>query len=215
MIALENMVYGVVVDADVILMDVRADRYHALVGAIEESGRPTAGETTGSGLVPEAAAALIDAGLMALGPGRGFTEISRPVAVLDLDESVVSRPRLRDCVDLAGAMVTAWWRLRRGLPCRSHHSARPPASEGTRCGARAAVDALRRARLFVPTPRRCLPAALIASVFLARRGVRAQIVFGVRSHPFEAHCWIEYDGIVLDDDLARVSAYHPIVVGQP
>jgi hypothetical protein len=74
---------------------------------------------------------------------------------------------------------------------------------------------LRRVRLFIPTPRRCLPASLITAVFLARRGVTTQIVFGVRSYPFEAHCWVEYDGFVVDDDLDKVCAFLPIVVGHP
>ncbi|MDQ0839215.1 lasso peptide biosynthesis B2 protein [Sphingomonas faeni] len=216
MIALSDLVYGVAIGTDLILLDVRADRYHALVGAIAAQDASMPEDVSEPAYIPEAAATLIDAGLMFEGAGRGLSRMHEPVrALLDPGHAPGGRPRIRECVDLLVAGATAWWRLRRGMPCRTHHSARPRSRTAGHVETMAAVEALERLKLFIPTPRRCLPASLIASLFLARRGVQAQIVFGVRSHPFEAHCWVEYDGMVLCDDIDRVSAYRPIVVGQP
>jgi hypothetical protein len=37
-------------------------------------------------------------------------------------------------------------------------------------------------------------------------------VFGVRTWPFHAHCWLQCDDVVLDDQADRVAAYAPILV---
>lgn len=37
-------------------------------------------------------------------------------------------------------------------------------------------------------------------------------VFGVSLYPFAAHCWVEYNGVVLNDHLERVAAFTPIYV---
>ena len=37
-------------------------------------------------------------------------------------------------------------------------------------------------------------------------------VFGVNLCPFSAHCWVEYNGIVLNDQFERVSAFTPIYI---
>ena len=59
---------------------------------------------------------------------------------------------------------------------------------------RAVVKVLR----FVPTDSRCLMRSLVLAGMLARRGIYAKIVIGVRSDPdFEAHAWVEVDGHAL------------------
>jgi hypothetical protein len=215
MIALSDLTFGVTIGSDVILLDARADRYHALVGAVAERAPVRSDGEVDQGLVPEAATALIEAGLATSGSGHGFTAIHGPDRALSPAEDVHRRSSLSDFIDLAAAVATAWWRLRRGLPCRSCHADRLPTGRSATGDVRDALSALRRLRLFIPTPRRCLPASLITAVFLVRRGVAVQIVFGVRSYPFEAHCWVEHDGVIVDDDLAKVSAFRPIMVGRP
>lgn len=81
------------------------------------------------------------------------------------------------------------------------------------------VDAARRLanvfqvlRTFVPKSGRCLPSSMMLLAFLRLHNVRAAWVFGVRTHPFEAHCWIECDGIVLNDSLEHVRWFTPILV---
>lgn len=215
MIALCPFVFGVVIDSDAILLDVQADRYHALVGAAV--GRDGSADLVriDQVLVPEAAEALIEAELARWGSGRGFSDLESPEQGLPPVADAGMRPTVLDGIDLVAALATTWWRMRRGLLCRSYGPGRAPAGPTSLIDLHLAVAALRRARLYIPTPRRCLPASLVTAMFLARRGFATQIVFGVRSYPFEAHCWVEHAGIVIDDTLDKVSAYRPIVVGQP
>lgn len=65
--------------------------------------------------------------------------------------------------------------------------------------------------LFFTAHDACLFRSLALIRFLALHGVSADWVFGVCYCPFLAHCWIELDGVVLNDFLDNVSAYRPIL----
>ncbi len=58
----------------------------------------------------------------------------------------------------------------------------------------------------------CLFDSLALVLFLARHGVSAKWVFAVREDPFDAHCWVQTDTIILNDFADRVAAYTPIMV---
>lgn len=66
-------------------------------------------------------------------------------------------------------------------------------------------------RPFYPRDYACMFEALALLRHLAVRGLRATWMFGVRGAPFSAHCWLEHDGIVLNDDPDVVRAYTPIM----
>jgi hypothetical protein len=36
-------------------------------------------------------------------------------------------------------------------------------------------------------------------------------VFGVRTWPFHAHCWLQVEDVVLDDHHERIGAYTPLM----
>jgi hypothetical protein len=57
----------------------------------------------------------------------------------------------------------------------------------------------------------CLFDALSLSEFLAGYGVFPSWVFGVQARPFAAHCWLQLDGIVLNDTVDHVKRYTPIM----
>jgi hypothetical protein len=72
---------------------------------------------------------------------------------------------------------------------------------------RAAMLLLRR----LPTDSRCLVRSLAVSGMLARRGIPAQLVLGVRpdsSDPFMAHAWVEHGGecVLPDEGFERLHA---------
>jgi hypothetical protein len=58
----------------------------------------------------------------------------------------------------------------------------------------------------------CLFDALSLSEFLAGYGLFPNWVFGVQSRPFAAHCWLQLDGVVLNDTIDHVQRYTPIMV---
>jgi Transglutaminase-like superfamily len=69
-----------------------------------------------------------------------------------------------------------------------------------------------RLRLFYPRPYLCLFDSLALIHFLARFDLYPDWVFAVRADPFEAHCWVQADAVVLNDTVERVASLHPIMV---
>ena len=65
---------------------------------------------------------------------------------------------------------------------------------------------------FAPAPGKCLLRAFLLLRHLRRHGQDARWVFGVKTWPFAAHCWLQVDDLVLDDAWERVAAYEPILV---
>lgn len=57
----------------------------------------------------------------------------------------------------------------------------------------------------------CLFRSLVLLRYLTFSGIAPDWVFGVRLRPFGAHCWVEKDGVVLNDALETVQAYCPIM----
>lgn len=57
----------------------------------------------------------------------------------------------------------------------------------------------------------CLPDALAFTRHARRHGHDVRLVFGVKCHPFEAHCWAQIGEVVLTDPLERVLRFQPIL----
>lgn len=57
---------------------------------------------------------------------------------------------------------------------------------------------------------RCLLRSIGLQRLLARNGFESTLVFGVRLHPFEAHCWLQDDDLVLNDTIELVGPFKPI-----
>lgn len=45
----------------------------------------------------------------------------------------------------------------------------------------------------------CLQRSAVATSLLRRHGIRAELVIGYRSIPFESHAWVEVNGCVVND----------------
>ncbi|WP_353440713.1 lasso peptide biosynthesis B2 protein [Sphingomonas faeni] len=184
-------------------------------GSVDAAGDASSNRAANPSLLQGALSSLRSAGLVDDDASPLKQSIAAPTRQIRIDWNATPAVTLADVIDLVVAMKWTASRLRRGLPCRRFTNVRTMsgAVDDVPPKLMAALDHLRDIRLVVPTPRRCLPAATIAARFLQRRGIHVDIVFGVRSHPFEAHCWIEHDGVVLDDRLDKVLAYVPIAIG--
>ena len=69
-----------------------------------------------------------------------------------------------------------------------------------------------RARLLRSAANRCVPRSLAFVLRCASHGIRAHAVIGVKSKPFEAHCWAQHGSVVLSDPLEHVMQFKPILV---
>jgi transglutaminase-like putative cysteine protease len=53
----------------------------------------------------------------------------------------------------------------------------------------------------------CLPRSLALTSLLRRRGIDAEICFGVEKFPFRAHAWVEAGGLVINDTPNGIRRY--------
>lgn len=74
------------------------------------------------------------------------------------------------------------------------------------------VQGFHRWAPFAPVSGKCLLRSFMLLRRLHAHGLDAQWVFGVRTWPFRAHCWLQHGETVLDDHPERVAAYAPILV---
>ncbi len=75
------------------------------------------------------------------------------------------------------------------------------------------IAAFARLRPFLFTSKNaCLFESFALLEFLSRYGIYPSWVFGVQTRPFAAHCWLQLDGVVLNDTIEHVSGYTPIMV---
>lgn len=67
-----------------------------------------------------------------------------------------------------------------------------------------------RARRFVAVDTNCLLDSISLVCFLARRGIHADLVFGVTANPFSAHAWVQLEDMIMNDTLGHATAHTPI-----
>jgi len=70
-----------------------------------------------------------------------------------------------------------------------------------------AEHAVAMAGAFYPGRARCLEQSLVLYYVLRRRGVSVKYCQGVRPYPFQAHAWIEYHGVVINDVAEHAQLY--------
>src|SRR3546814_10862129 len=64
-------------------------------------------------------------------------------------------------------------------------------------------------RLLLPAKTLCVPDSLTLACILWRRGIDADVYFGVRLAPFLAHAWVQRCDMLLSDTLNTVGEYTP------
>lgn len=198
-----------VVDDDVVLLDIAADRYLCVPG-----GRsllcPTPDRAVVSPPAGEVVAALQGAGLLG-----ATTAARRPVPARPLADVPASQQSMtaRDAWHLAGALFDAAWRYHRRPLAEIVTFASMRGNERSLADGREVVRLAalyRRVVAWLPLPRKCLIRSFVLLRFLQRSGLDAHWVFGVRTWPFSAHCWLQFGDLALDDDAERLVRYEPI-----
>lgn len=74
-----------------------------------------------------------------------------------------------------------------------------------------AVDVFCKLRPLYGRNRLCLFDSLALLEFLSCKGLYPTWVFGVTIEPFQAHCWVQTRGLLLNDTVEAISHYTPIM----
>lgn len=207
---LPALMHAVVVRDDIAFLDLASD-YVCLVDAspmiqISEEGAVTAA-------IPEAITMLVDAGLAEIGePIARRVPPTRPVRDMPL---AMVRATGRQQRAAAAACVTAGIDLARldlaGLVARAA-AGRPSSGPADPEAVIEASAAFARLRVWSPVGGECLARSYLMLTYLRRLSLDADWIFGVRTWPFQAHCWLQAGETALDDDVERLTAYAPILV---
>ena len=197
---------------DIIVLDTRDDSYSCLIGAV---GHVQPADRADAVLAhPEILEELKQAGLVTLrSPSAARASCRTPTKTL----SPCPRTRVPD------AMAVALNAINGGLTFRGRSFAEliapiPPRQVASPDSPDAAHHLRRQVSAFctllpwLPFQGQCLHRAFMLRRLLAGRGLHVDWVFGVRTWPFMAHCWLQADDILLADDLDRVLGFTPILV---
>jgi hypothetical protein len=213
-------------DNNAIFLDLKRDRYIGLDAAQTDVLRKILGDGSGADADVEALVAhLIEQKLLTQDPRSGrslrLTEAAAPTAgLIGFEYDPPCEVRWHHLIALAAAYVEVTASLR----CRSLAATVATAARRQRAAAnagsesfdvefvRALVLAFRRLRpLFYRGRQSCLLDSLVLASFLARYRVFPHVVIGVMLGPFSGHCWAQYDTLVLNDRLERVTKFTPIL----
>lgn len=74
------------------------------------------------------------------------------------------------------------------------------------------AGAFKRSALIAAPLDRCLPRSFATAHALLDRKLRPDLVFGVRLHPFGAHCWVQHGRTLVNETLDQVRNFTPILV---
>lgn len=210
-----------------VLMDLRRNRYLAVQAAARLSGWiggwPLPAPTT-RGAPPAVLARLLEHGMLVRECGAGH--VATPVVnempqrtLLEFNFDAPPRPSGRDLRRAAWACAAAASALKlRPMhvvleQTRRHHLADPP--PGARFDFEHAQALVRRfvhlRPWFYSARGACLLDSLALVTFLAQYGLHPHWVFGVRTAPFHAHCWVQHGAVLFNDAPDRVRQYSPIL----
>jgi hypothetical protein len=200
------------VDGQVLMLDLRRDRYLALDSGAARAMRrwrdgsarleedPELDRLLHSGMLMTTTLPQLDRWRACAVPRRSLLDIA----------SLSPRSGLPALPEVAASLWQARILLkRRGLE-HAVRQCRPAMSVGT-TDPLLHVAAFRAARRLLPTPPNCLADSLALSRFLSRRNVASVMVFGVKLDPFAAHCWLQQDDVILNDAADAVATFTPIM----
>lgn len=197
------------IDDDIVVLDLLADQYRCLVGAadafrLEADNRIIPSDTA-------VAEDLVTLGIAANQPASyARPAVSAAGRDLDLPRRASRLEILRAGVALSHTTASFQNKSLQGLlHFKGGRPSRPRAvDEATLANL---VAAARMARPWIPFEGECLQRSFQLRCYLASRGVAVSWMFGVRTWPFAAHCWLQVGDLLVGDRLDRVRRFTPIM----
>lgn len=199
-------VFFVAIGKDVVVLDCRTDAYACLPDAA--TALTIRGDVIHAS--PDWIEGLQSAGLISAteAPSR----LALPSAPLEELTTTRQRARLGEEIAFVRALFQAR-RLGPDAPVRALIAALPPEPSSPRNIDRisALTERFQRRLPWIPGQGACLYRAFVLRSLLRHCQEDATWVFGVRTWPFAAHCWLQVGDAVLDDSPKRVALYTPIM----
>jgi hypothetical protein len=210
---LRQGVHLAAVGDDLVTLDTAADAYGCLPG-LAAAVRRDWSEASVDISDPDAARQLVEAGLIGPGPQIAPTPAPPPlpsksawrtdrIAVAPSDRRRMAKAYVRTAPGLwRSSFGTLLFEAARGRPRGADPSPGPIWRD---------AQAFDQLMPFVPFQGECLFRSRLLLAFLRTEGRDAAWVFGVRTYPFQAHCWLQAEDTVLDDAVERICGYVPIL----
>jgi hypothetical protein len=207
-------VHPVFVGDDLVMLDVSADRYICLADAAAGLALDPARDR----LIVQDPALVDDLA----GAGLARAENGRVCARPDLPRlpqrsalaEAYAPPKTRDAREAVVALVDVARCYRGRTFSQIVQAASRPRTSAPRItpALETAVTRFHGWAPYAPVSGKCLLRSFMLLRTLRRQGLDALWVFGVRTWPFHAHCWLQCEDTVLDDPAERIWAYTPIMV---
>lgn len=207
---LKSNVRACVDGANLVFLDLRRDRYHAV--PVRNAPR-LAGLTEGAAQAGGAEAALLTLDLIEPADDQTETTAPRqraPARKMALETGL--RPTLHERASFSAACVWSAHalkarRLDRTLASLARGKKIPRGRAGS--GERAA-GLFEDLRPWYPRHRVCLFDSLALMQFMLEQGLAPTLVLGVRTTPFAAHCWVELNDALVSDMSDHCASFTPI-----
>lgn len=232
--ALAPDVFVCVADDDLVFLDLPGDRYLALQREDAAGLRSLVhgwpaipdrtDEASASGEARSLAAALRDRGVLTehISRGKDATPISVTAPTEELTSDVIGkRPatRILDAVLIAKACMTGKWLKRNRsieqIVARMRNRRQRAGVAGRELDRNTAQRLLFHygslRTFFISTHNACILECIVLLELFAHYGIYPEWLFGVKTRPFIAHCWLQHEQLVLNDTMDRVSGYRPIM----
>lgn len=212
-IRLRDGLYYARVNTQIMMLDVRADRYFCLPSLADAAFQKLV-ESEGRDFDPDALSPLLKRGLLEFDrPWQGRAPVIRPVsasAMARYDERV----RLSYLFSAYVENTLAIDRLKRATLATILSKVEQRKSTAGGAAPSAAPDMVASflaVRRMLGAHDKCLRWSLAMINYLAAKGHFPSLVFGVRLRPFAAHAWVQSEDTVLNDHLEHVKLYTPIL----
>lgn len=207
------------IDTRPVFLDIAKDRYFRLADSTERLfARWLAGEPTdGAELDP-----LVQAGILLADSG---STRPRAKAVVNAERSAleIENLKIRLQARMLPDVLACLWLTQRQLKTlglqatieRAFRSSPNGSVIDTSCDALRVIEfahAFLAVRRLIPLDNHCLLDSIAMAHFLRKRRLLPDLVIGVTSDPFSAHCWVQTGDMVLNDTVGNVRIYTPIKV---
>ncbi len=211
-ITLTSQAHLAAIGPDLVVLDIAQNAYYCLPGAAQAAVPGQGGEIVFAD--EDLARQFAAAGFLAGPENRTRPRCALPATPFrDLrDEGGGPLPRgaRRDMARAFAGMVGGYYGrpLKALVRAAARGRQHPGPGDAAACALRA--KAFNRLLPWVPFQGECLFRSFMLLRFLRLKGHDATWVFGVRTWPFQAHCWLQSGETVLDDLVDRVQPFTPI-----